>query len=130
MPNLELQVPQLVEHRLRGTLLLARRGFGGEKHEVEIAERRHLAASRPAKADDRQAFDRLLQNRLGDEVIGEPNELVVEERSGACRGTAIARLVGEAPRDLRAPILESVAKGGGRFATELLAGLERREPVG
>src|SRR5690349_3855484 len=128
--NLQLQIPQQVKHRLRCALLLARRGFRGEEHQIEVAERRHLAATGAAKSDDRQALDGLVENSLRNEVVGEAHELIVKEGGGASRGAAVARLDGQPPRDLVAAMFESAAEDGRRFADDLFAGLQCRQPVG
>ena len=59
MADLELQIPQQMEHRFGGALLLARRRLGRQEHEVEVAERRHLAAAGAAEADQRETVERL-----------------------------------------------------------------------
>ncbi len=92
MADLELQVPQQVKHRLRRALLLGVGAFARQEHQVEVAEGRHLAAAGPAEPDERDPGRRLVQDALGDEVVGEADELVVEE-GGRLRGSAaIARL--------------------------------------
>ena len=64
MADLELQVPQQVKHRLGGSLLLGRRRLRGQEHQVEVAERRHFAAPRPAEPDQRQVLRRIVEQPL------------------------------------------------------------------
>jgi hypothetical protein len=55
--DLQLEVPQDVQHRLGGALLLGRDGFRRQEHEVEVTVRRHLAAPGAPEADERNAVD-------------------------------------------------------------------------
>jgi len=90
MADLELQIPQQVQGRFGGALLVGIRGFRGQEHEIEIAERRHLAAPRAAKADERNRLGSLSRQALADEVPGEADKLIVEEGGRLRRGAPVA----------------------------------------
>src|SRR6185312_8417277 len=59
MADLQLEVPEEMEHRLGRSRLIGSRRLRGQKHEVEVAVGRHLATTGAAKADQRQPFGRL-----------------------------------------------------------------------
>ena len=62
--------------------------------------------------------------RSVDEVVGQPDELVVEEGGGLGGGPAVAGLVGQPPRDLRAAGRQRLAQDRRRL--RLLSFLPRR----
>ena len=113
-------------------LLLGGRRLGGQEHEVEVAERRHLAAAGAAEADQRDAPSiGCVEHALGDEIVGEADELVVEEGGRLGRRPAAAGLVGQPPRDLRAA--RRRAPRAGSSATSAVSCLppgKRGEPLG
>src|SRR5215208_6027925 len=102
-----------MQHRLSRTLLLRGGRFGGEKHEVEIAERRHLAATSATKPDKGEIIaDWLVEHPFAHDIIGEANELVVQEGRRLRCGAAVPRRFGEALRDFGATIFERPAQSG------------------
>ena len=102
MADLQLQVPQQVEHRLDRLLDLGGRLGAGQEHQVEVAERRHLAAPGAAQPDDRQL------GRIGARhmLVSEPDELGVEISGGARGGAAALGRCAEPRGDLGAALLE------------------------
>ena len=58
LADLQLQIPQQIEQGLAHLLAPRRTAGGDEHHQVEVAERRHLAAPGAAKPDQRDAFGR------------------------------------------------------------------------
>src|SRR5437899_10542088 len=111
-----------MEDGFGGALILNCRRLGGEDHEVEVAERRHFAPPSPAEPDQREPFAARLVNRaLVDEIIGEADELVMKESCRLGCGPALARLIGEATRDLGAPFDQRLAKNLRNLGIERLS---------
>ncbi len=129
MADLELQIPQQMKHRFGGAPLRCRWRLFRQEHEVEVAERRHLAAAGTAEPDERKTVERLADDAPGDEIVAEPNELIVEEGGGLGGGTAVARLLPQPLRDFLTPSIERSAKHPGPFGAKLLAGLERGQMI-
>ena len=115
--DLELEIPQQVERWLRPRAPGRVRRRGGQEHQVEIAERRHFAAAGAAEADQREPrADRFIGQSIGDEIIGQANDLVVEE-GGRVRGRAAAPGSSrEPPGNLGAAVRERVAQDVRDFA--------------
>src|SRR5205085_7467500 len=113
----------------RGAFLFGRRSLAGEEHEVEVAEWRHLAAARAAERDNRDSTGRFIEDPTCDEIVCQPNELVVEEGRGLGRGAAIAGLVQEPPGDLRPAMFEGSAENRRGLGSELLATSKARQGV-
>ena len=65
LADLQLQVPQQIEHRLDDLLAPRRAAIGDQKHQVDVAERRHLAAPAAAEPDQRDPLARASGWRLG-----------------------------------------------------------------
>jgi hypothetical protein len=86
-----------------------------EEHEVEIAERRHLAAARPAEANQRELFGRKCTVRaIPHDVPGQPDDLVLKEagrlrRCTAITGSAAPPAISARPR--RAPVKNAGSSG-------------------
>ena len=114
MADLELQVPQQMQDRLNDGFLSRRRLGRGEKHQVEIAVRRHLAAAGSAEPDDGHGFGRLVR---GDKVVGQPDELVVQIGRCSRRRPSTIRIERQSPRNFGTALFE-------RAPQDL-----RREPV-
>ena len=121
MTDLQLQVPQQVEHGFRGPFLLSSGRLGGEEHQVEVAVGRHFTASGAAEADDGKLPGVGAQDAFEDEVVGDPHQLVVEEGRGLRSRAAIAGLLGEAARDFPAPGGERPGKNDACLGRQFLA---------
>ncbi len=104
MADLELQVPQQMEHRLDALLGPRRPPVERQEHQVDVAERRHFAAPGPAEADD----GNLLFIVAGDEVMREANQLVVQIGGRSRRGAAAVGVGAEPAGDLGAAFVERV----------------------
>ena len=92
-------------------LLAPRRFRRRQEHQVDVAERRHLAPAGSAQPDDRHGLGSLRTCQcIGGEIICEPDDLVVK-KSGrmGCR-PATARLQCQPPGDLGAALLQRAAK--------------------
>ena len=123
LADLQLEIPQQIEERF-ADLLAPRRAAGGHQHhQVEVTERRHLAAPRAAKPDQRHAFGRrrigVGIKPLGDEIEAEPDDLIDKESIGRGMGAAAAGLSGEPRGNLGAAGGEGVAKDGGDCGLEV-----------
>ncbi len=106
--DLEADIPERVEQILHHLLRIGRGLVGVEKQQVDVGERRQLAASVAADRDHRQ----MLAgggvgggiDRLGDEVVEGANELIHQEAEGAhhlgARGTPLETLAHLAPPGL------------------------------
>ncbi len=121
MPDLESQVPEHVEDRLDDLLGPGRALVGEQEQQVDVGERRQLAAAVAADRDQRQALalgrvrDRE-QRRLGG-VEEDADHLV--HQVGGCRSAGRTALLGvEAPGDL-----------GAALGQRLLQHLDDRRPV-
>ena len=80
-----------------------------QDHEVEIAEGRHLAAPGAAQADQGDASAGGWSECVT-EIVSQADDLVVQE-GGRPRGrAAVARLVGQPPRDFRAAAVKRLAE--------------------
>ncbi len=131
MADLQLQVPQQVKHGFGRALLVRRRLAGGEDHEVEVAERRHLAAAGAAEADDRQGLRRRIALQgAGDEVVGNADDLVVEIRRRPRRRAAPVRIMIEPAGDLGAAAVERRAQQLQRPGVAIASLGQRGQSVG
>ena len=86
----------------------------------------------PSPTIDRR-WDRFVDQSLGHEIIGEPDELVVEKCGRLCSRAAIAGLQRQPLGDFGAAIFERSAKDRRRFAVQFLPGGVRpagRQPRG
>ena len=114
MADLDLEVPQQMQDRLNDGFLSRRRLGRGEKHQVEIAVRCHLAPASSAEPDDGHGFGRLVR---GDKVVGQPDQLVVQIGRCSRRRPSTIRIERQSPRNFGTPLFE-------RAPQDL-----RREPV-
>ncbi len=126
MADLQLQVPQDLEDGLDQPLMLRRRLGLGQEHEIDVAERRHLAAAGAAEADDGHRRDVRV---AGDEIVSETDDLVVEVGRCAGGGASGVGLKVEATSDLCPALLQGGAQQFGRETVAVAAGRDRREAV-
>ena len=113
MADLELQVPQQMEDRF-GRALLLRRSASLAVRNIRSRSLNGAISPRPVPprpTSAKLAAERLVEHALGDEIVGEADDLVVEEGGGLGGGAAAARLVGQAPGDLGAAVLRAPRAG-------------------
>ena len=123
LADLQLQIPQQIEQRLGDLLAPRRAALRHQHHQVDVGERRHLAAPGAAKPDQRDPLGGggigIGVQPLGDEIIGQSHDLVGEEGVSGGMGAAPARL-GDDPRgNLGAAMVERVAEQAGRGGLEV-----------
>src|SRR5215210_7410824 len=105
MPDLELEVPQPMEHGAGDSFLFGSWRFFGQEHQIEVAVRRHFPASGPAEPDNYDPGIGTWRG-FGDVIEGEADELVVEEGDGPRGLAAMPRRLGQAARNFRSPSRE------------------------
>ena len=100
-----------------------------EEHEIEVAEGRHFSAAGAAQADQSETVDRRIQHSPADEIIGQPDELVVQESRGLRGGAAIAWLVGQPACDLGAAGGECFGENLAGFGCQIVAGAQAGQAI-
>ncbi|PPJ79022.1 hypothetical protein CV019_00770, partial [Staphylococcus haemolyticus] len=133
LADLQLGIPQGVERRFDDLLAPGRARGGGEEHEVDVAERRHLAA---AVAAERDQADSLGRRRVGVAVGGaRVGEGAADQGGGEGRNEggmiAPAGRVGGHPLGKVGAVGRELLAEGQRFshpARAISAGRARRAP--
>ena len=125
MADLEFEIPQEVEHRLSDLFLRRGRRGCGEEHEIEVAERRHLAAPGAAEPDQRQA-GRLIVYAARHMIEREANDLIVKKGVGLRRRPAAPGLFAQPASNFGAARFQRIAQD--RRGLALLPG--PGQPVG
>ena len=125
--DLQLQLPHQVEEGFDGLFLRRRCLCGGEEHEVEITEGRHLAAASSAQRNESHRLRRIAGR---DEIISEANQLIVEVGGRARRCSSAVGLQRQAQGDFRSALFQRPAKELRREALPVGSGGKRSERVG